>query len=58
MKGLGFALMILGVVVIVLGLFGVGGGGYTIKSLTFVGVVMAVGGFLLYRHNRAKTVGG
>jgi hypothetical protein len=58
MKSFGLALIVLGIVAIVLGLFGVGGGGYTLKSLTFVGVVMAVGGFLLYRRNRAKTIRG
>ena len=54
MKGFGIALIALGIVVIVLGLLGVGGGGYDVRSLTFVGVVMAVGGFLLYRRNRAR----
>jgi hypothetical protein len=54
MKSFGLALIVLGIVMIVLGLFGVGGGGYDIRSLTFAGVVMAVGGFLLYRRNRAR----
>ena len=58
MKSFGLALIVLGIIAIVLGLLGVGGGGYTLRSLTFVGVIMAVGGFLLYRRNRAKTVGG
>jgi hypothetical protein len=58
MKNVGFALIILGIISIVLGLLDVGGGGYTLRSLSFVGVVMSAGGFLLYRRNRAKTVGG
>jgi hypothetical protein len=54
MRSLGLALIVLGIISIVLGLFGVGGGDYGFRSLTFVGVVMAVAGFLLYRRNRAR----
>ena len=56
MRSLGLALIVLGIISIVLGLFGVGGGDYGFRSLTFVGVVMAVGGFLLYRRNRTREV--
>ena len=52
MKIFGLVLIVLGILSIVLGLFGVGGGGFSFKSLAFMGVVMAVGGFLLYRRHR------
>jgi len=52
MKSFGLVLIILGILSIVLGVFGVAGGGFSFRSLAFVGVVMAVGGFLLYRRHR------
>ena len=58
MKSFGLVLIVLGLLSIVLGLLGVAGGGFNVKSLAFMGVVMAVGGFLLYRRHRGKEVPG
>lgn len=54
MRNLGIVLIILGLVAIAMGFFGLGG----FKSLAILGVVMAGGGFLLYHRHRPKEVSG
>ncbi len=50
MKNFGIALIVVGIVLALLGLFGVQGGG--IIPLPVVGLVAIVGGYLLYRRHR------
>jgi len=58
MRNLGLVLIVLGILAIVFGLFGVGGARLGVNSLSLLGIILAVGGFLLYRRNRTKEVPG
>jgi LPXTG-motif cell wall-anchored protein len=58
MKHVGLVLIVLGILAIVFGLFGIGGARLGVNALSLLGIILAVGGFLLYRRNRAREAPG
>jgi hypothetical protein len=51
-------LIVLGILAIVFGIFGVGGAQLGVNSLALLGIILAVAGFVLYRRNRVKEAPG
>jgi len=58
MKGFGLLLIIVGILAMILGIFGIGGSRFGVNSLALLGIIMAACGFLLYRRNRARELPG
>ena len=55
MKNLGIVAIAVGIVILVLGMFGTPGSGTSMRGLLAAGVVILAAGLILYRRGRRRT---